>query len=236
MLHYIKNDAPFSGNRNDFLLVDAGTEFNLYASDITRTYPVGGKFSGDHKVVYEIVLEAMNSVIEKLKPGVAYEDLHRLALRIICQGLQKVCPTLMQAGILVGSTKDLISNHVPAIFFPHGLGHFLGLDVHDCGGYPKGVDRIQEPGIRYLRMRRVLQQGHVITIEPGCYFVDALIDPALADPKLAKFFNTEILNRFRAVGGVRIEDDIAITETGYDILSKSVPKTVEEIEAVMRVS
>lgn len=224
-LHYIKNNLEIA-DRNQFLLVDAGCELNCYASDVTRTYPMSGKFTGIHKTIYEIVLKCQLAVLEKLGPGIEYESLHRLAYREICIGLKN-------AGILVGSIEEMISNHIPALFFPHGLGHFLGLDVHDVGGYPEGVERIQEPGIRYLRMRRTLEPGMVVTIEPGVYFIDALLDPAVLDPTVNKFLNLEVLKEFRSIGGVRIEDDCVITEQGHENLTGWIPKTIQEIESVM---
>ncbi|KAJ2992327.1 hypothetical protein HDV02_003149 [Globomyces sp. JEL0801] len=179
-----------------------------------QQYPLGGVYVGDYKTVYEIVLDANKTVINALKPGVKWEDMHRLAENVILKGLLKV-----------------------------GLGHLIGIDVHDCGGYPKGVERIPEPGIKYLRMRRTLVEGMVVTVEPGLYFVDALLDPAisifyyslilLADPKTKQFFNLDVLKRFRRVGGVRIEDDVWITKTGSDVLSKKVPKEIVEIESLM---
>lgn len=193
VLHYVKNDESFIDNeKNDMILVDAGCELQLYASDVTRTFPISGTYSGDWKTTYEIVLDSQKAVLDAMKPGIQWEDMHRLAYRIICQGkklsIREIDCTLnfniglQKVGILVGaSTEELIANHIPALFFPHGLGHSLGIDVHDCGGYPAGVDRIQEPGIRYLRMRRELLPGMVVTVEPGVYFIDALLDPALSE-------------------------------------------------------
>ena len=116
---------------------------------------------------------------------------------------------------------------------PHGLGHLMGCDVHDVGGYPEGVERREEPGLRSLRTARVLQAGMVITIEPGIYMIDHLLDKALADPRLACFFNREVLQRLRGFGGVRIEDDVVITASGAELLTQ-VPRTVEEIENWMK--
>jgi Xaa-Pro dipeptidase len=175
VLHHYTSNGPFPTDPNALVLVDAGCEYLCYASDITRTYPLGGVFRDEYKNIYEIVLEANKQVIEKMKPGVEWEDMHRLAALIILRGLVKL-------GIVVGDENDLLKHHVAALFFPHGLGHSLGLDVHDAGGYPFGVERIQEPGIRYLRMRRKLQPGMVVTVEPGIYFVDSLLDPAIGNP------------------------------------------------------
>ena len=131
-----------------------------------------------------------------------------------------------------GSVDDLVAAHVPSLFMPHGLGHFMGLDVHDVGGYPEGVERSPEPGLRSLRAGRRLEPGMVITVEPGIYFIEALLGPALADPKLSRYLALKVVERFRGFGGVRIEDDVAVTTTGADNLTR-VPRTVDEIESVM---
>lgn len=142
------------------------------------------------------------------------------------------CDGLMKAGILVGDKQEIVNNHVVAAFFPHGIGHSLGLDVHDVAGYPEGTERIDEPGIRYMRMRRDLKPGFVVTVEPGVYFCDFLIDPVLNDPITGKYINKEMLNKYKPVGGVRIEDNIVITQDGFINLT-TVPKEIDEIEALM---
>jgi Xaa-Pro dipeptidase len=227
VLHHYTNDEPFPTDPNAFVLVDAGCEYHCYASDITRTFPIGGVFRDEYKTIYEIVLESNQTVIDSLKPGVEWEDMHRLASLVILRGLVK-------AGILVGDEEELVKNHVAALFLPHGLGHSLGIDVHDAGGYPFGVERIDEPGIRYLRMRRKLEEGMVVTVEPGIYFVNVLLDNALQDPDMSRFLNADVLKRYRKVGGVRIEDDVLITSTGTLVLTDKVPKTIPEIELIMK--
>ncbi|GAB5585713.1 hypothetical protein Unana1_00613 [Umbelopsis nana] len=222
-LHYGKNNAGIS--KEQFVLVDAGAELNCYASDITRTFPAGGKFSQEQRDIYEIVLEMQKQSFALCKPGIEWEDIHRHALRIACRGLIKL-------GILKGDEDELIANHIPASLFPHGLGHSIGIDVHDVGGYPVGVQKIDEPGIRNLRMRRKLEAGMAVTVEPGIYFCDFIIDPLLKDEATSKYFDLDKLNQYKKVGGVRIEDDIVITETGFDNLT-TVPKEIHEIEALM---
>ncbi|TPX30478.1 hypothetical protein SmJEL517_g05961 [Synchytrium microbalum] len=221
-LHYVRNDKVLSTDPGTFLLIDSGCEFHTYASDITRTYPIGGKFSATEEgtIVYNIVLAAQKAVLAVIKSGINWEDMHRLANRVICEGLQKT-------GVLKGSVDELIDHFIPALFFPHGQ------EVHDVGGYPKGTERIDEPGIRYLRMRRKLVAGMVLTVEPGLYFIDDLLEPALKNPETAKYFDVETLERFRRVGGVRIEDDVVITQDGYDSLSCWIPKEIADIEFVM---
>ncbi|ORE01438.1 hypothetical protein BCV72DRAFT_339415 [Rhizopus microsporus var. microsporus] len=222
-LHYNKNNAPLK-DANELILVDAGCEYNCYASDITRVFPVGGKFSPEARVIYSIVLDMQKACFESCKAGVAWETIHRIAMDVACDGLLK-------AGILVGDKEEIMKHHVVAAFFPHGVGHMLGLDVHDVGGYPEGTERINEPGIRYLRMRRDLQAGFVVTVEPGVYFCDFLIDPVLNDPVTSKYINRDMLAKYKPVGGVRIEDNIVITQDGYINLT-TVPKEIEEIEAI----
>ncbi|KAJ3056965.1 hypothetical protein HK097_002343 [Rhizophlyctis rosea] len=227
ILHYINNNAPIPTDPRQLLLVDAACEVDCYAADITRTYPVGGKYEGDWKTVYHIVLDMQKAVLSQMKAGVEWENMHRLAEKVAGEGLTK-------AGLLQGSLEDLLANHIPALFFPHGLGHLIGLDVHDCGGYPAGVERINEPGIRYLRMRRKLEVGMVVTVEPGLYFVPGILDEGLADPKKAKYINREVLERFRRdVGGVRIEDDVVVEANGIENLTGWVPKEIEDVERIM---
>ncbi|KAF9365012.1 hypothetical protein BGX34_011771 [Mortierella sp. NVP85] len=226
-LHYGRNSASFNGNHDQLCLVDAGAELGCYASDITRTFPLNGKFAGDAKTVYEIVLQMQKAVLAALKPGVQWEDMHRLAAKVAVEGLQK-------AGLLKAefSVQELLEKHVDGVFFPHGLGHMIGLDVHDVGGYPKGVQRIQAPGIRYLRMRRALEPGFVVTVEPGVYFVEFILNEARNDNEIAKYMNWDVVDRFIKVGGVRIEDCVVITESGIDNLTIA-PKEIAEIEAIM---
>ncbi|GJJ68999.1 Xaa-Pro dipeptidase [Entomortierella parvispora] len=226
-LYYGRNSTSFNQDLGQLILVDAGAEQDCYASDITRTYPLNGKFTPDMRTLYEIVLEMQMAVLEALKPGVEWEAMHRLAAKIAVRGLQ-------QAGVLRSefSVETMLEHHVDGIFFPHGLGHMIGLDVHDVGGYPKGVERIQAPGLRYLRMRRKMEAGFVVTVEPGVYFTEYILEEAKQDETLSRFVDWEVLDRFQRLGGVRIEDCVVITETGIDNLT-TVPKTISEIEEIM---
>lgn len=223
ILHYVENNRLI--NDGDLFLIDAGFEYKGYASDFTRTYPANGTFTSLQAQVYEAVLEAQKQVIQASEPDVKMEDLHVLSARVMMQGLK-------DAGIVTGEIDDLMEEDVFALFFPHGLGHFLGLDTHDVGGYPKGVERIERPGIKYLRMRRTLQPGMVLTIEPGLYFVPALLKPALEDETKSGFLNASKLRDMMDFGGVRIEDNLIITDGGYENLT-DVPKERDEIEKVM---
>ncbi|XP_071612841.1 xaa-Pro dipeptidase isoform X2 [Heliangelus exortis] len=227
VLHYGHAGAPNDRTiqDGDLCLFDMGGEYYCYGSDITCTFPANGKFTPDQRAIYEAVLKSSRAVMKAVKPGVAWPDMHRLADRVHLEELTKI-------GILKGNVDDMVKVHLGAIFMPHGLGHLLGIDVHDVGGYPEGVERIDLPGLRSLRTARSLEQGMVLTIEPGIYFIDHLLDQALHDPAQSCFINNDVLQRFRGFGGVRIEDDIAVTATGMELLT-CVPRTVEEIEAFM---
>jgi Xaa-Pro dipeptidase len=223
ILHYVENNRPI--NDGDLFLIDAGYEYNGYASDFTRTYPANGEFTPLQAEIYEAVLEAQKQVIEASKPDAKMEDLHILAARIMMQGLK-------DADIVNGAIDELMEKDIFALFFPHGLGHFIGLDTHDVGGYPKGVDRIDRPGIKYLRTRRTLQPGMVLTIEPGLYFVPALLKPALEDEEKSQFLNESKLKDMMDFGGIRIEDNLIITDDGYENMT-DVPKERAAIENAM---
>ncbi|KAB0381625.1 hypothetical protein FD755_003542, partial [Muntiacus reevesi] len=219
-------EAAHSGHPTPLCGVfDMGGEYYCFASDITCSFPANGKFTPDQKAIYEAVLRSCRAVMSAMKPGVWWPDMHRLADRIHLEELTRI-------GLLTGSVDAMVQVHLGAVFMPHGLGHFLGLDVHDVGGYPEGVDRIDEPGLQRLRTARHLEPRMVLTVEPGIYFIDHLLDEALADPARACFFNREVLQRFRGFGGVRIEEDVVVTDTGMELLT-CVPRTVEEVEACM---
>ncbi|XP_025153287.1 xaa-Pro dipeptidase isoform X2 [Harpegnathos saltator] len=229
ILHYGHAGAPNSKvmQDGDMCLFDLGGNYCGYAADITCSFPINGKFTEDQKLIYNAVLKARDAVIAAAKPGVAWTDMHLLANRVMLTSLKA-------GGLLVGDVEDMIKAGLNEIFQPHGLGHLLGLDVHDVGGYLScHPERSKEPGLRKLRTARTLLAGMVLTVEPGCYFVDCLLDAALANPDQAKFLVAEQLKRFRGFGGVRIEDDVLITETGVENLT-FVPRTVEEIEKEMR--
>ncbi|MBK7175442.1 MAG: aminopeptidase P family protein [Bacteroidales bacterium] len=216
------------------LVMDGGTESSLlYASDITRTVPVGGKFSQRQKEIYEIVLDANLRSIKATKPGVLYSECHRVACETIAKGLKEL-------GLMKGDVQQAVDAGAHALFFPHGLGHMLGLDVHDMEGlgqinvgYDKEIQPSSQFGTAYLRMGRRLQPGFVITNEPGIYFIPELIDLWKSENKFPEFINYEKVEEYRDFGGIRIEDDILVTEHGCRILGKPIPKTVAEVEATM---
>lgn len=216
------------------VITDAGAETALgYASDITRTCPVGGKFSSRQKDIYQIVLDANVNAIENSAPGVLNRDLHLGAARTIAEGLKGL-------GILSGNVDDIVAAGAHALFFPHGLGHMLGLDVHDMEGlgenyvgYNESIKRSDQFGLAYLRLGRELEPGFVITVEPGLYFIPTLIDIWKKEKKHADFINYSKVEEYLDFGGVRIEDDILITDDGYRVLGTPIPKTVEEVEQTM---
>lgn len=217
------------------LVIDAGCESGLhYASDITRTVPVGGKFSEKQKGVYETVLNANLAAIEATKPGVPFREIHLLAAAKIVEGLKSI-------GIMKGDVAEAVAKGAHTLFFPHGLGHPLGMDVHDLEGlgenfvgYDEETIRSKEFGLAFLRFGRKLKPGFVMTIEPGVYFIPELIDIWKAENKLSEFINYAKVEEYRNFGGIRIEDDVLITETGCRVLGKPIPKTVAEIEEVMK--
>jgi len=213
------------------LLVDAGAEsLNHYASDITRTIPVGGKFNTLQRDIYEIVLNANLKVIDIARPGLSFHEAHIAAARIIANGLK-------DTGIMKGNVDDAVNAGAHTLFFPHGLGHMLGLDAHDMEslgennvGYNKEFIRSNQFGLSNLRMARKLEQNFVITDEPGIYFIPSLIDIWKAEKKCKEFINYEEIENFKNFGGIRIEDDLLITQNGCKVLGKPIPKTIREIE------
>ncbi|MFV0377276.1 MAG: aminopeptidase P family protein [Mangrovibacterium sp.] len=216
------------------MLVDAGAEtLTHYASDFTRTSPIGGKFSQQQREVYNIVLAANNKATELTKAGVTYLGVHLAAAEVIASGLK-------QLGLMKGDVTDAVKNGAHALFFPHGLGHMMGLDVHDMEdlgqihvGYDDETRPVQQFGTAYLRLGKRLQPGYVITNEPGIYFIPELIDKWKAEKLHTDFINYEKLESFRQFGGIRLEDDILVTENGAEILGTRIPITPDEVEATI---
>lgn len=217
------------------MVTDAGAETALhYASDITRTVPVGGKFDARQKSIYEIVLAANVKATEAMKPGIPFRDCHFIAAKTIASGLKDL-------GLMKGDVNEAVAQGAHALFFPHGLGHMMGLDVHDMEGlgenfvgYNDEIQRSKQFGLAFLRMARKLEKGFVMTVEPGCYFIPALIDQWKAENKFMDFINYDKVENFKDFGGIRIEDDILVTDTGWELLGKPIPKTVADIEDTMK--
>ena len=221
--------------RGRLLVCDCGAEApSGYASDITRTVPVGGRFNARQKAIYEIVLAGQQSAIKSVKPGVNFKDIHLQTARIMTDGLKDL-------GLMKGDTADAVAAGAHALFFPHGLGHNLGLDVHDMEdygennvGYGEKVERSSQFGLAYLRMARVLRPGHVMTVEPGIYFIPALFNLWRKEKKHREFIVYDAVEKFLGFGGVRIEDDVLVTEKGHKVLGPPIPKTVADVEKACR--
>ena len=216
------------------LVMDAGCETPMnYCSDITRSVPVGGKFDARQKAIYEIVLSANLEAARVTRPGITYKEVHQAASRKLAEGYKGL-------GILKGKVDDIVESGAHSLLMPHGLGHMMGLDVHDMENYGQinvGYDNETRPssqfGLGSLRCGRKLQPGFVITDEPGCYFIPALIAKWKAEGKCKDFVNYRELEKWKDFGGIRIEDDVLVTKTGSRILGKPIPKTVKEIEETM---
>eukprot|EP00288_Rhodomonas_lens_P014861 CAMPEP_0177695746 /NCGR_PEP_ID=MMETSP0484_2-20121128/3620_1 /TAXON_ID=354590 /ORGANISM="Rhodomonas lens, Strain RHODO" /LENGTH=533 /DNA_ID=CAMNT_0019206689 /DNA_START=117 /DNA_END=1717 /DNA_ORIENTATION=- len=226
VLHYGHAGAPNSRQMQDgdLVLNDMGAEYYCYASDITCSFPVNGKFTPDQRALYATVLKA------KEKRGCVVDqawdvlvDMHELAEKIIANGL-------VEMGVLTGDLDGIIEAQLPAVFMPHGLGHNLGLDTHDVGGYPKGATRATRPGLKSLRNVRELKEGMVLTVEPGCYFIESEIKNALKDPAKAKYMKADKALSMIGKGGVRLEDNVLVTSEGVEVFT-SVPRTIDELEA-----
>ncbi len=222
--------------KGDLVINDTGAESptELYSSDITRTFPVNGKFTKKQREIYEIVLQSQFDAINSIKPGVKYLDIHLIAAKIIAEGLKKL-------GIMKGDVDKAVEAGAHALFFPHGLGHLLGLDVHDMEdlgedyiGYDDNLKRSKIFGLAYLRFAKELQIGFVVTVEPGIYFIPQLIKQWQNENKFEKFINYDKVNEYIDFGGVRIEDNVLVTKTGHVVLGKQIPKTIKEIESLMK--
>ncbi len=214
------------------LLCDAGAEsVSHYASDFTRTIPVGGRFTQRQKDIYNIVLAANNKAIEIAKPGIPYIQVHLEAAKVIAAGLKEL-------GLMKGDVNEAVANGAHALFFPHGLGHMMGIDVHDMEdlgennvGYDDEIARSDQFGTAYVRLGRRLQEGFVITVEPGIYFIPALVEKWKTEMINTAFINFDKVAEYIGFGGVRLEDDILVTAKGCRLLgSKRIPITVDEVE------
>ncbi|MDR0542418.1 MAG: aminopeptidase P N-terminal domain-containing protein [Dysgonamonadaceae bacterium] len=213
------------------MLCDAGAEnLNYYASDFTRTTAVGGEYSQRQKNIHTIVLKALNDSIALAKPGISYKSVHRNAYQVIFEGLRDL-------GLVKGDTEDALNAGVPALFMPHGLGHAMGLDVHDMEdlgetlvGYDNEIQRDTMFGYRSLRFGKRLEQGHVLTVEPGIYFIPQLIEKWEKEKINADFINFGEVKKYLDFGGIRLEDDIVLTENACRLVyEKRLPVTVDEI-------
>jgi len=217
----------------DLLLADVGAESPAgWAADVTRTWPVAGRYETAQADIYDVVLAAQKATIEAVRPGARYRDLHVLASETLARGLGAL-------GVLRGDPVERAHDGTAALFFPHGVGHLLGLDVHDMedlgdrAGYAAGRTRAEAPGLRYLRLDRDLAPGMAVTIEPGIYFVPALLD----NPETRAHFDNRVdwsrVEKYSRIRGIRIEDDVLVTAGGNEVLTVAIPKTRHDIETVL---
>jgi Xaa-Pro aminopeptidase len=232
VLHNERHDGLLTGS--DLLLADVGAETpEGWASDVTRVWPARGEFSSTQRALYDVVLASQRAAITKVAPGVRYLDVHRAAGLEMLRGL-------IDLGIFSGDLADLYARGAAALFFPHGIGHLLGLDVHDMedlgdrAGYAPGRVRSKNAGDRYLRLDRDLRAGMVVTIEPGFYQIAGLLSNAAEVGGLEAALDRKRLNDFADVRGIRIEDDVLVTNSGCEVLTRAIPKTADEVEAAVR--
>jgi Xaa-Pro aminopeptidase len=231
VLHATRHDRELTAG--DLLLADVGAETpEGWAGDVTRTWPVSGRFSSTQKAIYEVVLQAQEAAIARVRPGVRYAEVHRAAGLAVVEGL-------VALGILRGDPGDLAARGAAALFFPHGVGHLLGLDVHDMedlgdrAGYAPGRRRSTRAGDRYLRLDRDLMPGMAVTIEPGYYRIGRILDRAEEVGELEAHLDRRVLAQFEDVRGIRIEDDVLVTPSGSEVLTLGIPKSVDAIEAAV---
>lgn len=228
--HYYGNTL----SKGDLLLVDSGAETDMgYAGDMTRTFPIGQRFTDRQKVMYQIVLDAHLAAAAALKPGITFREVHLLAAKTLVDGLKDL-------NIMKGDTDASVEAGAHAMFFQCGLGHLMGLDVHDMEnlgeqnvGYTPDMIKSTQFGLKSLRLGRKLESGIVLTVEPGIYIIPALIDLWKVDKKYEEFINYNELEKYRDFGGIRIEEDFVITKDGSRLLGKEIAKTVNDVEATI---
>ena len=232
-LHNHSHHQIFTEGR--LLVIDAGAETNTnYTSDFTRTLPSSGKFTQQQKEIYSIVSAANNLAVDMARPGITYSSVHQAASRVMAQGL-------VSLGLLKGDVDEIVAAGAHSLFMPHGLGHNMGMDVHDMEdlgenyvGYDDTYKRSTQFGLGSLRMGKMLEKGHVVTVEPGIYFIPALIEQWKREGTNAQFINFGALEQYYTFGGIRLEDDILITDNGSRLLGdKRLPITVEDVEREM---
>jgi Xaa-Pro aminopeptidase len=221
VLHFSPSSRRIAAG--DLVLIDAGAEVDVYCADVTRTLPASGKFSPEQRDLYAVVLAAEERACAKCKPGKEFRELHLECAADLAQGL-------VDMGILRGNAQTLVETDAYALFFPHGLGHLVGLGVRDASGYLPGRTRSTRPSLRYLRQDLPLGEGFVTTIEPGLYFIPALLNHAELRARHKDQVNWELAERFLPIGGVRIEDNILVTSGEPENLTAAIPKQIAELE------
>jgi Xaa-Pro aminopeptidase len=232
VLHNERHDGELGAS--DLLLADVGAETREgFAGDVTRVWPTPGRFSATQRAIYEVVLAAQLAAIETVGPAVRYLEVHRRAGQVLVEGLRAL-------GILRGDASELYARGAAALFFPHGVGHLLGIDVHDMedlgdrAGYAAGRNRSRLAGDRYLRLDRDLAPGMCVTVEPGFYQIRRILERPEEVGDLESALDRRELARFADVRGIRIEDDVLVTQTGREVLSGAVPKSIDDVERAMR--
>jgi Xaa-Pro aminopeptidase len=215
VLHHLPTQRLLGSG--ELVLVDAGAEYRGYDCDVTRTYPVSGEFSAEQADAYALVLGVQRAAIGRCRAGVEYRDIHLAAALDVAQGL-------VDAGFLRGHAADLVEQGACALFFPHGIGHMVGLGVRDAGGYLPGRSRSEAPALRFLRIDLPLEPGHVVTIEPGIYFPLHVLE----DPEVRRQHRETVVwnrvDKLRGFGGIRIEDNVLIRDGGHEVLTRAIPK------------
>ncbi len=210
---------------------DSGAEAEShYAADITRTIPIGGRFEGVQRDLYQAVVRAQKTALDAIRPGVPFKQVHLLACRSLAGDLKDL-------GLMKGDLDEAVAAGAHALFFQCGLGHMMGLDVHDMEGlgeqyvgYDETVQRSPQFGLKSLRMARALQPGFVMTVEPGLYFIPQLIDVWSGEKHCAPFIDYAAVERFRHAGGIRVEDDVVVAESGYRVLGPGIPLAIDDVE------
>ncbi len=223
VLHFTPTGRKFA--EGEIVLMDAAAEYGGYAADVTRTFPTGRRFNGPQRDIYQLVLATQQEAIAGVKPGQEYRDLHMAAARRIASGLADL-------GILRGAAESLVERDAHALFFPHGLGHMLGLATHDAGGCLAGRTKSDRFGLKWLRADLPLRENYVVTIEPGIYFIPALLNDPARREQYREAVDWERVDALIGFGGVRIEDDVRVTANGADVLSAAIPKSIAAIEAL----
>lgn len=215
VLHHLPTQRLLGAG--ELVLIDAGAEYRGYDCDVTRTYPVSGEFSAEQAEVYALVLRVQRAAIERCRAGVEYRDIHLAAALDVAQGL-------LDAGLVRGNVTDLVERGASTLFFPHGIGHMVGLGVRDAGGYLPGRSRSEAPALRFLRIDLPLEPGHVVTIEPGIYFPSHVLD----DPEIRRQYRDTVawnrVDKLRGFGGIRIEDNVLILDGDNEVLTRAIPK------------
>jgi len=237
VLHYGHAGAPNDRiiSEGDLGLLDMGAEYHGYVSDITCSYPIRSSplgpanyFSDSQSIVFEGVSNAVMAVYDIVRPGTLWTDCHLAAGREVLKAMQKLGCVRADADI-----EAALEDDVAAVFMPHGLGHLIGCDTHDVGGYLNGTpSRSTRPGLKSLRTARALEEGMCLTNEPGCYFISPLLDEALACPTKSKYLDADAIAPHRGTGGVRLEDVFFVTADGFVNLT-TCPRTVEEVNGVL---